>query len=96
MRVHRAAVEEWNNANGRDIYGRSEVTRRVYELRSPVRQGDSGGPFALPNGKVAGMVFAASTTDGRIGYALTGGEIADEIDKGTRRTTPVSAGRCTH
>ena len=96
LKVHRAAVQEVYDANGRDIYGRSEVTRRVYELRSPVRQGDSGGPFALPNGKVAGMVFAASTTDGRIGYALTGGEIADEIDKGTRRTTPVSAGRCTH
>ncbi len=96
LRVHRAAVQEVYDANGRDIYGRSEVTRRVYELRSPVRQGDSGGPFALPNGRVAGMVFAASTTDGRIGYALTGAEIEDEVDKGTARTSPVEAGRCTH
>jgi S1-C subfamily serine protease len=94
--VHRAAVQEVYDANGYDIYGRSEVTRRIYELRSPVRQGDSGGPFALPNGKVAGMVFAASTTDGRIGYALTGAEIEDEVDKGTDRTSPVDAGRCTH
>lgn len=96
LRVHRAAVQEVYDANGRDIYGRSEVTRRIYELRSPVRQGDSGGPFALPNGRVAGMVFAASTTDGRIGYALTGAEIEDEVDNGTARTSPVSAGRCTH
>jgi S1-C subfamily serine protease len=96
LKVHRAAVQEVYNANGRDIYGRSEVTRRVYELRSPVRQGDSGGPFALPNGSVAGMVFAASTTDGRIGYALTGAEIENKVARGTRRTAPVSAGRCTH
>lgn len=96
LKVHRAAVQEVYEANGRDIYGRSEVTRRVYELRSPVRQGDSGGPFALPNGRVAGMVFAASTTDGRIGYALTGAEIEDEVASGTRRASPVSSGRCTH
>ncbi len=96
LAVHRAAVQETYDARGRDIYGRSEVTRRVYELRSPVRQGDSGGPFALPNGKVAGVVFAASTTDKRVGYALTGSEVLDEIEEGTTRTEATSTGRCTH
>src|SRR5918992_1518300 len=55
MRVRRAAVQDSYNASGRDIYGRAIVSREVYELRSQVRQGDSGGPFALPDGRVAGV-----------------------------------------
>jgi S1-C subfamily serine protease len=61
-----------------------------------VRQGDSGGPFVLSNGDVAGVIFAASTTDGDIGYALTAGEVADEIETGSGRTEAVGTGRCTH
>ena len=95
MRVHRAAVNDSYPASGRDIYGRSLVSRDVYELRSPVRQGDSGGPFVLPNGGVAGVVFAAATTDGGIGYALTGGEVADEVARGSRSSEPVGTGPCT-
>ncbi|MGH2806649.1 MAG: MarP family serine protease [Actinomycetota bacterium] len=93
---HRAAVNEEYDASGRDIYGRRLVTRNVYELRSPVRQGDSGGPFVLPSGDVAGVVFAASTTDDDIGYALTGEEVSDEVQRGASSTEPVGTGRCTH
>lgn len=94
--THAAAVQARYPARGRDIYGRSAVTREVYELRSPVRQGDSGGPFVLPDGSVAGVVFAASTTDGDIGYALTGAEVQDEIEEGSSRTEPTGTGSCTH
>lgn len=92
--VDRAAVQDSYAARGRDIYGRDDVTRQVYELRASIRQGESGGPFALPNGKVAGVVFAASTTDGNVGYALTAEEIADELQEGSGRTEPVSTGDC--
>ena len=95
MRVHRAAVQDSYEASGRDIYGRAIVSRDVYELRSVVRQGDSGGPFALPDGRVAGVVFAASTTDGDIGYALTGAEVADEVRQGANSTEEVGTGACT-
>ena len=91
----RAAVQASYEATGRDIYGRQLVTREVYELRSPVRQGDSGGPFVLPSGKVAGVVFAASTTDGATGYALTGAEVEDQVRDGARSTERVGSGRCT-
>ncbi len=91
----RAAVQGSYPARGRDIYGRNETTREVYELRSPVRQGDSGGPFVLPDGSVAGVVFAASTTDGDIGYALTGNEVQDEVTRGASRTEPTGTGSCT-
>ncbi len=93
--THRAAVQAQYVAVGRDIYGRSSVERSIYELRAPVRQGDSGGPFVLPNGDVAGVVFAASTTDGRIGYALTASEVEDEVQRGSSRTEPVATGGCT-
>jgi len=91
-----AAVQDSYNATGRDIYGRKLVTRQVYELRSGVRKGDSGGPFVLPDGRVAGVVFAASTTDGDTGYALTGAEVEDEVKRGSARSDPVGTGSCTH
>lgn len=90
-----AVVNSRYSAQGRDIYGRDVVSREVYELRSKVRQGDSGGPFVLPNGKVAGVVFAASTTDGQTGYALTGAEVQDEVQVGSRRTDAVDTEDCT-
>ena len=95
MRFHRAAVQARYEASGRDIYGRSIVERDIYEVRSPVRQGDSGGPFVLPNGDVVGVVFAASTVDDDIGYALTADEVKDEITKGAARTAGTGTGGCT-
>ncbi len=92
--VDRAAVQDSYPARGRDIYARDDVTRQVYELRATIRQGESGGPFALPSGEVAGIVFAASTTDGNVGYALTGAEIADEVEAGAATSEPVSTGDC--
>jgi S1-C subfamily serine protease len=91
-----AAVQGDYRARGKDIYGRSDVVRQIYELRANVEQGDSGGPFVLPSGRVAGVVFAASTTDRDVGYALTGAEVADEIREGADRTGQVNTGRCTH
>ncbi|MGH2753899.1 MAG: MarP family serine protease [Actinomycetota bacterium] len=91
----KAAVQATYEATGRDIYGEDLVTREVYELRARVEQGDSGGPFVLPDGRVAGVVFAASTTDAGTGYALTGAEAEDEVEQGSRRTQTVSTGPCT-
>ena len=67
-----AAVRATYSALGRDVYGEGLVTRRVDALQATVRPGNSGGPFALPDGSVGGVVFAASVTDPGIGYALGG------------------------
>lgn len=91
-----AAVQKTFRADGLDIYGRNEVRREVYELRARVRQGDSGGPFVTLRGKVAGVVFAASTTDRDSGYALTGAEVAGEVRRGAHLSEAVPTGRCTH
>lgn len=90
-----AAVRREISALGRDIYGRTTVRRDVYELQAVVRPGNSGGPFVLASGEVAGIVFAASTTDGGVGYALTAQEIRPEIQLGIGRTGRVSTQDCT-
>lgn len=93
--VGAAAVQARFQAVGRDIYGSGTVRREVYELRAAVEEGESGGPFVRPDGRVAGTVFAASTTDATVGYALTGNELADEVARGARTTEEVSTGDCT-
>jgi len=89
-----AAVRRELNAVGRDIYGGGIVTRKVYELQAVVRPGNSGGPFVLASGKVGGVVFAASTTDSSVGYALAAGDVRGDVAKAQGRTTSVSTGSC--
>jgi S1-C subfamily serine protease len=96
LEAHRAAIRERFEARGLDIYGRDFVRREIYELRARVRQGDSGGPFVLRNGRVAGVVFAASTTDADTGYALTGAEVSGAVGVGANAEDPVDTGPCTH
>jgi S1-C subfamily serine protease len=90
-----AAVRRSLTATGRDIYGEGVVTRDVYELQTLVRPGNSGGPFVLPDGRVAGVVFAASTTDHDIGYAIESVDVAGIVQDAVGRTAPVSTGPCT-
>jgi S1-C subfamily serine protease len=89
-----AAVRQPIEAIGHDIYGRSDVERAVYELQTVVRPGNSGGPFVLPDGRVAGLVFAASSVDPGIGYAIRSTEILDEVAAAVGRTAPVGTGAC--
>ena len=91
---HRAAVRRDLDAVGRDIYGRSDVERDVYELQAIVRPGNSGGPFVLLDGTVAGVVFAASTTDADVGYALTTPQIIPLVQRAETRTAAVSTEGC--
>ncbi|HSD48934.1 MAG TPA: MarP family serine protease [Actinomycetota bacterium] len=89
-----AAVRQPIAALGHDIYGRVDVQRDVYELQVEVRPGNSGGPFVVVDGTVAGLVFAASSVDPEIGYAIRTSEFEDEIQVATARTTPVDTGPC--
>jgi S1-C subfamily serine protease len=90
-----AAVRRLLRAVGRDIYGRSTVTRDVYELQSVVRPGNSGGPFGLVNGTVAGLVFAASSTDPSVGYAVASTQILPDVHRALGQTAAVSTEGCT-
>ena len=89
-----AAVLRAFEAVGRDIYGRGEAERSVLELQAEVRPGNSGGPFVLANGTVGGVVFAASTTDDQVGYAIAAGEVAPRVQQVLGTSREVDTGPC--
>jgi S1-C subfamily serine protease len=90
----RAAARRALEAVGRDIYSEDQVRRRIYELQVTVRPGNSGGPFVLPGGRVAGLIFGASVTNDDLGYALTSPELIPLVDRAAARTDAVGTGRC--
>jgi S1-C subfamily serine protease len=90
-----AAVRGLIEPVGRDIYGHGEIQRRVYELDAVVRRGNSGGPFVLPDGRVAGLVFANSVLDDDVGYAIVAEDVQPLVDRAESLTAPVGVGACT-
>jgi uncharacterized membrane protein required for colicin V production len=90
----RAAARRALDAVGRDIYSEDEVRRRIYELQVSVRPGNSGGPFVVPGGKMAGLIFGASVTNEDLGYALTSPGLILLVDRAEARTDEVGTGRC--
>ncbi len=89
-----AAVRRLFEPVGRDIYGRDEVERRLYELDADVRGGNSGGPFVLRDGRVAGVVFANSVLDDDIGYAIAASQVRPVVDAALNLTAPTGVGDC--
>jgi S1-C subfamily serine protease len=79
---------------GRDIYGHGEITRRLYEIQAEIRHGNSGGPFILANGQVAGVVFASSVVANGVGYAIASNEVSTFLRGATGAHIPVSTGTC--
>jgi S1-C subfamily serine protease len=94
LRATRAAVLRAFDAVGRDIYGHDQVERLVVELQTLVRPGNSGGPFVLANGRVGGVVFAASSTDEDVGYAIAASEVEDALRHAVGQTSEVDTGPC--
>jgi S1-C subfamily serine protease len=77
-----------------DIYGRGTVVRETYSVRGLVRPGNSGGPLVSSAGRVLGVIFAASVTDGNTGYALTASQVRDAAAAGLSHHTRVGTGDC--
>lgn len=92
-----AAVEAVFEATGLDIYGNAQTVRTVYQLSATVEPGNSGGPLVEePGNKVVGVIFARSTTDTDVGYALAMPKVIDDIRYGEAHPTsqPVSTEGC--
>lgn len=89
-----AAVMRVLDVLGRDIYGDTAVTRRMYELQAPVVPGNSGGPFVLGDGSVAGLVFGGSVLDPGVSYAITAATLAQLVAEARTRTAAVPTGPC--
>jgi S1-C subfamily serine protease len=77
-----------------DIYGTGEAERFVLELQTVVRPGNSGGPFVLADGTVGGVVFAASSSEDDVGYALSVEDVRPELDEAIGATAEAGTGRC--
>ncbi len=89
-----AAVLRRIEAVGRDIYGTGEAVRSVLELQVVVRPGNSGGPFVLADGTVAGVVFAASSAEDDVGYAIAAEEVRPRLVDAVGATSEVGTGPC--
>jgi S1-C subfamily serine protease len=89
-----ARVGGVQNAQGPNIYQTSTVTRQIYEIRSVVKSGNSGGPLLSPRGTVDGVVFAAAVGVSDTGFALTAAEVSADASAGEQLTSPVSTGAC--
>jgi len=92
--AQRGRVRSEQRLRSPDIYGQGTVLREVYSLRGLVRPGNSGGPIVTSDGKVGGVVFAASVTDDQTGYALTVDQVAGPAAQGRAATRAVDTGTC--
>lgn len=90
--VRPAGIRDHIQAQGYDIYGQTVVTRDILALSSGVRMGDSGGPMVLADGTLAGIVFAAATSDPDVGYALSKEEVQPVVERAG--VDPVHTGAC--
>nr|WP_304661494.1 MarP family serine protease [Arthrobacter sp. zg-Y238] len=95
FRLQAASVEGLSNVSVRDIYGTSPEVLEVYTLAANVQQGNSGGPLLDMDGRLAGIIFAKTTSDQPIGYALSLAEVGPVVDAASDYDSPVSAGQCT-
>jgi S1-C subfamily serine protease len=94
LREDDAAVLDETIAVGQNIYNQGTVRRAIYEIAAVVQPGNSGGPLITADGRVAGIVFAKSVSQDRIGYALVWSELAPAVDTASRRSTAVVTGAC--
>ena len=89
-----AAVRAVIEPVGRDIYGAGRVRRRIYEMQATIQRGNSGGPFVLASGRVAGLVFASSVADDDVGYAIVSGEFIPMVDRAESLGAALDTGVC--
>ncbi|HEV7862653.1 MAG TPA: serine protease, partial [Acidimicrobiia bacterium] len=81
-------------ALGRDIYSRRIIARQVYQLRSRIRPGNSGGPLVDATGAVIGLVFSRSSFRPDIGFALTAPQVSEHLRRAQSAALPVDTGAC--
>jgi len=81
-------------ANGRDIYDQSAVTRDIFIIGATLHPGDSGGPRVDTAGQVVGVAFAIAPDQSAVAYAITIDQV-QSILFGTH-THAVSVGPCTN
>lgn len=95
FQIQPASVQNRSDVLVQNIYGADPTPVNVYSLAANVQQGNSGGPLLDMQGRVAGVVFAKSTADAPVGYALTLDELRPVAEQAAGLVETVSAGQCT-
>lgn len=90
-----ATVQSVSTVLVQNIYGADPTPLELYQLAANVEQGNSGGPLLDRQGNVVGVVFAKSTADIPVGYALTLTELRPVVESAAGLTETVSSGQCT-
>ncbi|MBG6184224.1 S1-C subfamily serine protease [Arthrobacter sp. CAN_A214] len=93
--IEPASIQSLSPVLVQNIYGTDPSPLQVYSLAANVQQGNSGGPLLDLQGRVAGLVFAKSTADAPVGYALSLEELRPIVEEAGTRDEGVSAGQCT-
>ncbi len=88
-----ARIGETRRTVSEDSYGRGPVDRTITALGGDVRSGNSGGPLLDRQGRVVGIVFAATTSGPRGGFAVPSDEVLEAINRASDHA--VSTGACT-
>ncbi|BCW60137.1 serine protease [Arthrobacter sp. StoSoilB20] len=78
-----------------DIYGANPSPEQVYKLAGDVQPGNSGGPLLTMQGEVAGLIFAKTTTNAALGFALTMADLEPVAAQASGLSNPVTPGQCT-
>jgi S1-C subfamily serine protease len=77
-----------------NIYNSARTNRDLYTLAADIEPGNSGGPLLEQNGSIAGIVFAKSSTDANLGYAMTDAVLAPVVQQAAGLSAPISSGAC--
>jgi S1-C subfamily serine protease len=94
-RIQPASVQGLSKVLVQNIYGTDPEPLQVYSLAANVQQGNSGGPLLDLQGRVAGVVFAKSTTEAPVGYALSLAELRPIAERAPTYGAAVASGQCT-
>jgi S1-C subfamily serine protease len=79
--IEAARIGETRATISEDSYGNGPVNRTITALRGAVRSGNSGGPLVDAEGKVAGIVFAATTSGPTGGFAIPAEQVQDALSE---------------
>lgn len=77
-----------------NIYSTGRNVRELYTLAADIEPGNSGGPLLAQNGTIAGIVFAKSSEDADLGYAMTDTLLDPVVQKAATLSTAISSGTC--
>lgn len=94
FQIQPASIQNRSDVLVANIYGADPSPVNVYSLAANVQQGNSGGPLLDMQGRVAGVIFAKSTQDAPVGYALTLEELRPIAEQAGAFADTVSAGQC--